>query len=121
MKQDPALQPGGRGDRKVLVTELYPRTEEEATKVVWRAGSLKCPVQLMSDTECAVFSHQAHQDRHFHKQSTEIYMLLEGKMNIEVEGEAFELAAGDMIVVNPGAFHEVRPAGTEFLVSSHHS
>jgi mannose-6-phosphate isomerase-like protein (cupin superfamily) len=117
VKRDDALRLGERGARKILVTEIYPAKEIEAREVMWNspAGEDKCPVRVMTDTEIAVFNHIASQDRHYHKTGTEIYMVLEGMMVIEVEGEDYALSAGDMIVVNPGARHEVKPEGTEFL------
>ena len=45
---------------------------------------------------------------------TEIYLLLHGRMSIEVEGTEYRMKTGDMIVVNPGSFHEVKRQG-EFL------
>jgi len=117
LKDDPALQPSRRGDRKLLVTKLYCKTETEAVDPVWSPpqGSDKCPVQFMPDSEVAVFTHLASQDRHFHRKGTEIYMVIEGELVIEVERVNYPLSAGDMIVVNPGACHEVRPQGKEFL------
>ena len=113
-KSDPALQT--RGDRKILVTELYATKEEPASQTVWshRASSGKCPVLLMRDTESAVFSQVGKQTRHYHKVGTEIYLLLEGKMIIEVEGTEYTLFPGDTIVVMPGAYHQIRREG-EFL------
>jgi mannose-6-phosphate isomerase-like protein (cupin superfamily) len=117
VRNDPALQPGRRGARKLLVTELYEAKEKEACELVWSPprGSDKCPVQLMPDTEIAVFTHHASQDRHCHRQGTEIYAVIEGEMTIEVEGVSYPLSAGDMIVVNPEARHQVRPQGQAFL------
>lgn len=117
VKRDGALRPMGRGARKILVTEIYPAKEIEGREVVWKPpeGEDKCPVRVMTDTEIAVFNHTASQDRHYHKTGTEIYMVLEGVMVIEVEGEDYILSAGDMIVISPGAMHEVKPEGREFL------
>ena len=112
-KQDPALK--SRGDRKLLVTEFFDN-EEPATKTRWhyKTCSEKCPVQLMKDTESAVFTHIAKQTRHKHKVGTEIYILIEGSMTIEVENEDYLLIPGDMIAVNPEAYHEVKRE-SEFL------
>lgn len=117
VKRDAALARGGRGARKILVTDLYAARESETEQVEWNppAGAEKCPVQVTDNLEVAVFTHRASQDRHFHRTGTEIYMVLEGEMRIEVENEDYQLLAGDMIVVNPGAAHEVKPQGTEFL------
>src|SRR5690242_14818198 len=126
VKADQALQPGARGARKVLVTELYTARERRATDIVWKPpiGGDKCPVQVMppaegsSGSEVASFNHLSAQDRHYHKVGMEIYMVMGGTMVIEVEEVNYPLSAGDMIVVNPYAIHEVKPAhpaGKEFL------
>lgn len=117
VRKDPVLQAGRRGARKLLVTKLYESKEKEACDTVWSPpqGPDKCSVQLMPDSEIAVFTHLASQDRHYHKKGTEIYMVLEGEMTIEVEGVNYPLSAGDMIIVNPEAKHEVKPQGKKFL------
>jgi mannose-6-phosphate isomerase-like protein (cupin superfamily) len=117
VKRDAALEPGNRGARKIVVTELYPAKESEADNVEWNPpiNSGKCPVQVTNNIEVAVFTHSVPQDRHLHKVGTEMYMVLEGEMKIEVEGQDYTLFAGDMIVVNPGAAHEVKQNGTEFI------
>ena len=120
LKRDPALQPGNRGARKLFVTELF-KNEIEATRCVWEPpksipkDSEKCPVQLMPDTEIAVFTQMADQDRHSHKSGTEIYIVMEGEMVIEADGNNYKLKSGDMIVVTPGVPHEVKTNGTEFM------
>lgn len=117
VRRDAALGQGGRGARKILVTEIYPALEAEAAETAWeppRAGE-KCPVQVAPSLEIAVFNQDARQDRHYHKLGTEIYEVLEGLMVIEVEGSLHSLSPGDIIVVNPGSAHEVRPGGCEFL------
>jgi mannose-6-phosphate isomerase-like protein (cupin superfamily) len=117
LKRDPALGPRGRGDRKILVTSVFPDAERQAEATEWDppAGPEKCPVQLMNDAEVAAFNHTARQDRHLHKLGTEIYIVTEGEMLIEVEGVDYLLGPGDMIVVNPGAAHQVKPGRGEFL------
>jgi mannose-6-phosphate isomerase-like protein (cupin superfamily) len=117
VKRDAALSPDARGARKLLVTEVYPKTEQPAVEPVWEPPPSDglCPVQETRDTEVAVFNERTVQDRHYHRIGTEIYMLLEGKMLIEVENQAYWLQSGDMIVISPGACHEVKPQGTQFL------
>lgn len=46
-KRDSALVT--RGDRKLLVTEVYAGKEVEATESLWSPG-VPCPVQLTKDT-----------------------------------------------------------------------
>src|SRR5688572_1177747 len=94
MKKDPALREGGRGARKVVVTERRPATETEADEIWWAppAVSGPCPVLSMANTEVAYFTHAAPQDRHLHRQATEMYMVLEGEMVLEVEGALYRLS-----------------------------
>ena len=117
LKGDSSLQSGNRGARKIIVTELYAKTEREATEVRWRAptGHERCPVWLTQDTEVAVFNQYAKQDRHYHKQATEIYIVQDGSMTIDVDGTHYHLATGDMIVVKPGAVHEIMSRNSEFI------
>jgi len=117
VKRDPALDSKGRGERKILVTEIYSESEVESTSTVWKAGNngVATPVQVMADIEMAVFTHRAAQTRHFHKLGTEIYTVLEGAMIIEVEGIEYALKAGDTVVVNPEASHQVISQGNEFV------
>jgi len=45
--------------------------------------------------------------RHFHKASEEFYFLLEGKGTMEIDGEMRTVAAGDAILIPPGAWHQI--------------
>jgi mannose-6-phosphate isomerase-like protein (cupin superfamily) len=113
VNRDPVLQSGNRGARKILVTEVFSATEEKALQDVWESTTAtgKCSVVETNDTEIAVFNQNASQDKHYHKIGTEIYMVLEGRMIIDVAGKLYSLLPGDMIVVNPMSVHEVKPEG----------
>jgi mannose-6-phosphate isomerase-like protein (cupin superfamily) len=50
--------------------------------------------------------------RHYHRDSEEIYFLLEGGGVMEVDGATREVGKGDAILVSPGARHTLR-AGAE--------
>lgn len=118
LKKDLALKPNGRGARKLLVTELYPNKETIATESLWQASNnkdLPSLVLLGNNTELSIFNQYATQDRHYHKLATEIYLLLEGTMTIEVEGQDYILLEKDTIVINPGAIHLVKPGSENFL------
>jgi quercetin dioxygenase-like cupin family protein len=117
VKQDPALQPGARGARKLLVTELYPEREQAACQTVWSPPSVteKCQVQVTPDIELATFNEQNAQDRHYHQIASEFYTVLKGVMVIEVDAQAYTLSAGDTIVINPGTVHQIKPQGCEFI------
>lgn len=42
---------------------------------------------------------------HYHKRMTEIYYVLEGSGEIELDGERLAIQAGDSILIKPGCRH----------------
>jgi mannose-6-phosphate isomerase-like protein (cupin superfamily) len=46
--------------------------------------------------------------RHFHAETEEIYVLLEGAAEMEVDGARARLKAGDAVLIPPGARHSIR-------------
>jgi mannose-6-phosphate isomerase-like protein (cupin superfamily) len=49
---------------------------------------------------------------HYHRQSEEIYFLLEGGGSMELDGETRDVGPGDAVLIPPGARHTLR-AGAE--------
>jgi mannose-6-phosphate isomerase-like protein (cupin superfamily) len=49
---------------------------------------------------------------HFHARAEEIYVLLEGSGEMEVDGQARTVGPGDAVLIPPGAWHRIR-AGEE--------
>jgi mannose-6-phosphate isomerase-like protein (cupin superfamily) len=49
--------------------------------------------------------------RHYHERSEEIYFLLEGRADMELEGEHRELGPGEAVAIPPGAWHEIKTLG----------
>jgi len=105
---DPALQPGERGARKHVVHTLHDG-ERLTTGHVWAPPfeGGECPVIVADTWRMASFTEVADQDRHFHRRATEIYIVLSGKMRIEVDNRVYFLNEGDTLVVNPEANHEI--------------
>jgi mannose-6-phosphate isomerase-like protein (cupin superfamily) len=56
-------------------------------------------------------------ERHYHARSEEIYLLLEGGGTMEIDGEERAVAAGDAILIPPGARHRIEAGadGARFL------
>ncbi len=52
--------------------------------------------------------------RHYHAVSEEIYYVLEGDGELEVDGERAHVGPGDSALLPPGAWHQIR-AGAEPL------
>jgi quercetin dioxygenase-like cupin family protein len=55
--------------------------------------------------------------RHYHRASEELYYLLEGSGEMEIDGDRREVASGDAILIPPGAWHQIRAGadGVRFL------
>ncbi len=52
--------------------------------------------------------------RHYHGETEEIYFMLEGAGEMEVDGERARVGRGDAILIPPRAWHEIRAdEGTE--------
>jgi quercetin dioxygenase-like cupin family protein len=49
--------------------------------------------------------------RHYHRRSEEIYLLVEGAGDLEVDGETRRVEAGDAVVIAPGSWHELTAHG----------
>ena len=50
--------------------------------------------------------------RHYHRESEEIYYVVEGSGELELDGELARVGPGDAILIPPGAWHEIRAGGT---------
>jgi mannose-6-phosphate isomerase-like protein (cupin superfamily) len=55
--------------------------------------------------------------RHYHRESEEIYFLLDGGGLMELDGEERDVGPGDAVLIPPGARHTLRagPAGARLL------
>ena len=49
--------------------------------------------------------------RHYHAESEEIYYILEGTAEMELDGARSTVAPGDAILIPPGAWHQIRADG----------
>ena len=73
-------------------------------------------VRNQSLAEAALGSGQA-TERHYHRESEEIYFFLEGDGLMEVDGETREVGPGDAVLIPPGSWHTLRagPEGARLL------
>lgn len=65
------------------------------------------PVKSQSLAEATLPAGRATQ-RHHHKLTEEIYFILEGEAEMEVDGERRSVGPGDAILLPPGAWHVIR-------------
>jgi len=64
------------------------------------------PVQNQSLAEARVPA-GGRTERHYHKAAEELYFILEGAGEIELDGERRMVGAGDAILIPPGAWHTI--------------
>jgi mannose-6-phosphate isomerase-like protein (cupin superfamily) len=48
---------------------------------------------------------------HFHKRTTETYTVVQGDLEVRLDGEKYTLGPGDVIKISPGAIHSARSLG----------
>jgi len=49
--------------------------------------------------------------RHYHGETEEIYFVVEGEGDMELDGDRARVGAGDAIPIAPGVWHELRNVG----------
>lgn len=54
-------------------------------------------------------------DRHYHQQMYEIYLVAKGNSTALVNGKAITLAAGDVLVVEPGEVHTFTESSADYF------
>jgi mannose-6-phosphate isomerase-like protein (cupin superfamily) len=54
-------------------------------------------------------------ERHYHRESEEIYFVVKGSGDLEVDGEHGRIAVGDAVLIPPGAWHSLHNNGTSEL------
>ncbi len=68
------------------------------------------PVQHQSLAE-ATLSPRGATERHYHRQSEEIYYVTSGRGEIEIDGARASVEPGDAILIPPGAWHQITASG----------
>jgi mannose-6-phosphate isomerase-like protein (cupin superfamily) len=52
-------------------------------------------------------------ERHYHGETEELYVVLAGAGELEVDGERRHVGPGDAVLLPPGAWHQIRAEGQE--------
>ena len=50
-------------------------------------------------------------ERHYHAETEEVYFVLEGEGEMELDGERADVRPGDAVPIPPGAWHELANTG----------
>ena len=83
--------------------------ERDATPFTTKDGSTireYLHTDLQSLAEASLGPGQATQ-RHYHARSEEIYLIVEGGGELEIDGEVRSVGPGDAILIPPGAWHQL--------------
>jgi mannose-6-phosphate isomerase-like protein (cupin superfamily) len=72
------------------------------------------PVRNQSLAEATLEPGQA-TERHYHRDTEEIYYVVAGSGEMELDGELAVVGPGEAILIPPGAWHRIRATGREPL------
>jgi mannose-6-phosphate isomerase-like protein (cupin superfamily) len=96
--------------------QAEPFTTADGSTIRELLGLPTAPVRNQSLAEAALEAGQA-TERHYHAESEEIYYVVEGSGEMELDGERRPVAVGDAVLIPPGARHQIRAdaGGLRFL------
>lgn len=83
-----------------------PFTTKDGSTIRSILDSSNAPVMNQSLAEATLPAGGA-TDRHYHRDSEEIYFVLAGRGRMEIGGEVCEIGVGDAVLIPPGAWHQV--------------
>jgi mannose-6-phosphate isomerase-like protein (cupin superfamily) len=89
------------------LSEQKPFTTKDGSTIRSILDRTNAPVEKQSLAEAQVLAGGA-TERHYHKLSEELYYILEGRGEMEIDGEMREVAPGDAILIPAGAWHTIR-------------
>ena len=86
--------------------QAEPFTTADGSTIRELLGLPTAPVRNQSLAEATLEPGQA-TERHYHARSEELYVLLDGSAEMEVDGDRREVGPGDAILIPPGAWHQI--------------
>jgi mannose-6-phosphate isomerase-like protein (cupin superfamily) len=84
-----------------------PFTTADGSSIRSILDASNAPVEKQSLAEARLPANGATQ-RHYHRQSEELYFILEGEATMEINGELRKVLPGDGILIPAGAWHQIR-------------
>ncbi|WP_184019712.1 cupin domain-containing protein [Haloferula luteola] len=89
------------------LADQAPFTTKDGSTIRSILDASNAPVAQQSLAEASLPIGRA-TDRHYHRESEEIYFILEGRGVMEIDGEEREVVVGDGILIPAGAWHQIR-------------
>jgi mannose-6-phosphate isomerase-like protein (cupin superfamily) len=83
-----------------------PFTTKDGSTIRSILDRTNAPVEKQSLAEASMTPGQS-TDRHYHKLCEELYFLLEGTAQMEIDGETRAVGPGDAILIPAGARHQI--------------
>ena len=94
--------------RSLAKAEAFTTTDGSTIREL--LGLSTAPVRSQSLAEAALEPGQA-TERHYHAETEEIYYIVEGSGEMELDGDRRVLSPGDAVLIPPGAWHQIRAGG----------
>jgi mannose-6-phosphate isomerase-like protein (cupin superfamily) len=94
--------------------EAEPFTTADGSTIRELLGLPTAPVRNQSLAEATLEPGQVTQ-RHYHAEAEEIYYVVEGSGEMEIDGERRAVGPGDAVLIAPGARHQIRAEQGERL------
>jgi mannose-6-phosphate isomerase-like protein (cupin superfamily) len=91
--------------RSLVEAEAF--TTADGSTIRELLGLPTAPVRNQSLAEATLEPGQA-TERHYHRATEEIYYVVEGAGELEVDGERRQVSVGDAVLIPPGAWHQIR-------------
>ena len=87
--------------------QAEPFTTADGSTIRELLGLPTAPVRNQSLAEATLEPGQA-TERHYHAESEEIYFVVEGSGEMELDDERREVGVGEAVLIPPGARHQIR-------------
>src|SRR5262245_34117736 len=84
--------------RRVAEAPTVPCPCGQSTRVLTAADGLGLSLHVTAITDAL---------RHYHRDTTEVYYILEGRGKMELNGDIVDVEPGTVIVIRPGTAHRV--------------
>ena len=81
-------------------------TTKDGSTIRELLGIPTAPVRNQSLAEATLAAGQA-TERHYHRVAEEIYYIVEGTADMEVDGDRRRVGPGDAVLIPPGAWHTI--------------
>ncbi len=89
--------------------EVAPFTTKDGSTIRELQGLVTSSARNQSLAEATLPPEGATQ-RHYHRATEEIYYVVEGTGELEVNGARSQVSPGDAVLIPPGAWHQIRAA-----------